>query len=381
MTVFLDLWWRKITANDLFNIEKPLPPGPKGQLHLDVPNVQALHSFFGIRHSNDPNSWKTIDKPIRALKSPEIESHLVFRPRPKNNRYDIRLQNINSESSERHPAWTSAFGWPAIHGIVRTRDQAEEILRNKSIYVVILRSTEQEYFADFFLDLDIPRNWPKDLASKMASGGSAGHLIFDEPLDLSVENANRSLVKNEESKTARKLRSQRSVRKSKRVQVFDLSEFDEIPTISSPRERVIGRGLTSQEKSAVEQHAVRVATRFLELKGFENIKDVGKVASYDLICVKDGQVHIGEVKGTSTDGAQVNLTKNEVEVHTSHHPHNMLIIVSGIELERGPEPSAGGGEINFFYPWKIDVSQLTVISYQYQPNFSDSKLIRVSEIH
>lgn len=373
------IWWRKITANDLYNIEKPLPPGPKGQLHIDIPNVQALHSFFDINHSRDPNSWPIIERNVSSLKSPDIVSKLIFRPRPKNNRYDIRLQNINSDSSERHAAWTSAFGWPSVHGLITTRDEAEEILEKESIHIVLFQSSKNEIFADFVLDLKTPKSWPIEIVTNLAKGESAGFIRFEVPYDL-----DESLVEPADQKTHAQVKTKKRVRavvdrrRNKRTNVFEASELDDIKIPQIPRERVVGRGLSAAEKSVIEEYAIKESIKFLESQGFENIKDVGKIASYDLVFVKDGQVHIGEVKGTTLSGEQVNLTRNEVQVHQSHYPHNLLLIISEIELERGPSPKASGGEISFFYPWKINPTLLTVINYQYQVPVDEAECTTVN---
>jgi hypothetical protein len=46
-----------------------------------------------------------------------------------------------------------------------------------------------------------------------------------------------------------------------------------------------------------------------------DVEDVHGKESYNLVCRRDHEIKHAEVKGTTTDGAEVSLTPNEVE-HT-----------------------------------------------------------------
>lgn len=74
-----------------------------------------------------------------------------------------------------------------------------------------------------------------------------------------------------------------------------------------------------------------------------------------------------EVKGTTTSGAAVVLTRNEVKLHLAEYPRNALAIVRKIILMRdGDEPVAAGGELALTMPWEIDTSLLSPIAYEYR---------------
>jgi hypothetical protein len=133
----------------------------------------------------------------------------------------------------------------------------------------------------------------------------------------------------------------------------------------NPR-RKFGRRFTAEENAAIEERAVFVTRERFEEKGYET-KDVGAYESYDVHATKDQEVVKVEVKGTTTDGAAVVLTRNEVNLHRLEHPHNALAVVRNITLDRsGDRPVATGGELKLEIPWEINEDGLSPIAYDYR---------------
>jgi Domain of unknown function (DUF3883) len=96
-------------------------------------------------------------------------------------------------------------------------------------------------------------------------------------------------------------------------------------------------------------------------------EDVGKRESYDVHATKGQEVVKVEVKGTTTDGAAVVLTRNEVNLHRAEHPNNALAVVRNISLDRsGDRPVATGGELVLVMPWEINEGGLIPIAYDYR---------------
>jgi Domain of unknown function (DUF3883) len=95
------------------------------------------------------------------------------------------------------------------------------------------------------------------------------------------------------------------------------------------------------------------------------VDDVSKYQSYDLHCRKDGlDLHV-EVKGSTSSGDAVLLTKNEVE-HARTFERVALVIVSDIQLEPGDAgPIPSGGTKTVLEPWDITTGTLRPISYQW----------------
>lgn len=347
------IWWRRVTGNDLYNIEKPLPPGPKGQLHLDVPNVPALHTFFGIKHSSDSDTWQSIEIELRVFRDPSVIRQVTFRPRPKNNRYDIQRQNINSESSERHPAWTSAYGWPAIHGQMGSTGVATEFLHKTPLIILIMECDDGNFYADFIGgNRDTSQVNPE--LREIFVGKSTGVIkdILEESatsvaglLGLELESINATITKDTKTKANPK------------------SSVKHRPPILRKSQ---GFGLTPQLRRAIEKHAVNVAIEYFHQTGWLNIQDVGDFASYDLTMVRDGMVHIVEVKGTTGLGENIILTKNEVSVHKDYHPRNALVVVSQIKIHSSEPIQLEGGKVQVIQPWSLVEDWLQAMSFTYE---------------
>lgn len=358
------VWWRRITSNDLYNIEKPLPPGPKGQLHIDVPNVPDLLLFFGYAGPMAPADWPPFEIAAKCLKDPTISSSLTFRPRPKNTRYDIPQQNLNAEGSARHPAWTSAFGWPPVHGLLHSTEEAAAVLSESELRIVIFQDSEGEYYADFVYGDALPNGWPIEMKGIFADK-PAGFLDLDSGNEVGAEISPQSTLPASVSSESRDLKSESvAIEASTRRGIRHPSANPNLaPRSSSGRQ---GYGLSSVEKKAVERRALSVAIEYFDNEGFTDIKDVGDHASYDLTMLKGGQIHFVEVKGTTGTGAVVILTRNEVEVHQKYFPNNALAVVSSISLTRGDAPVASGGVLRVILPWEVTQAQLEPMVFEYR---------------
>ena len=130
-----------------------------------------------------------------------------------------------------------------------------------------------------------------------------------------------------------------------------------------------GRGqgfqLDQQVKVAVEALAMNMATEFYSKAWV--VEDVHSTESYDLICRRGDEVKHVEVKGTTTDGAEVILTPNEVK-HAREHPYTALFVVSNITVERAEDGTviATGGKHHLYDPWRLDDGTLTPLGFRYQ---------------
>jgi Domain of unknown function (DUF3883) len=130
-----------------------------------------------------------------------------------------------------------------------------------------------------------------------------------------------------------------------------------------------GRGpgfqLDQEAKVAIEALAMNMATEFYR-KDWD-VEDVHGTESYDLICRRSGEVKHVEVKGTTTDGAEVILTPNEVR-HARENPRTALFILSNITIERDGDGTvnATGGKCYSYDPWRLDDGTLTPLGFRYQ---------------
>lgn len=123
-----------------------------------------------------------------------------------------------------------------------------------------------------------------------------------------------------------------------------------------------GFGLTAAERRIVEVHAMTLAHAWLNEHGFSKVRDVHTTHSCDYIAQRDGVDHSIEVKGTTAGLGKVLLTANEVALHQSSHPHNVLIIVHDIDLLE-MRTKAKGGTLTVLDPWDVAAAELTPLSY------------------
>jgi hypothetical protein len=127
-----------------------------------------------------------------------------------------------------------------------------------------------------------------------------------------------------------------------------------------------GFGLNAEERRTIEFHAMTKAEAHLRKEGFE-LRDVSRTHSYDFIATKGDVKLIVEVKGTTSALGAIVLTANEVDAHLEHYPHNMLIVVHTIDLDRSLNNGvAFGGEIRILCPWELINENLRPLSYQYR---------------
>jgi Domain of unknown function (DUF3883) len=130
-----------------------------------------------------------------------------------------------------------------------------------------------------------------------------------------------------------------------------------------------GRGqgfqLDQEVKVAVEARAMNIATEFYSKTW--DVEDVHGTESYDLICRRGDEVKHVEVKGTTTDGAEVILTPNEVR-HARENEYTALFVLSNIRVERAEDGTvtATGGKCHPYDPWRLDDGTLTPLGFRYQ---------------
>jgi hypothetical protein len=127
-----------------------------------------------------------------------------------------------------------------------------------------------------------------------------------------------------------------------------------------------GFRLSVTERKSIESHAVAMATGYFERLGWR-VEDVGATESFDLLLRRGDEVCRAEVKGTTSQGRQVVLTRAEVERQREYFPHNALAVVHSIRLDRTHEPAvAFGGEVDCTTEWEVAEADLTPISYVYR---------------
>lgn len=75
------------------------------------------------------------------------------------------------------------------------------------------------------------------------------------------------------------------------------------------------------------------------------------------------------VKGTTSDGTQILLTRNEVAHAKRHYPRVALFILANVQIETSDSAvyEASGGQVSIHEPWCIEESALVPLAYAYTP--------------
>ena len=100
-----------------------------------------------------------------------------------------------------------------------------------------------------------------------------------------------------------------------------------------------------------------------------DVADVSRAKKgYDLLASKNDTKRFIEVKGTTTRGETVVLTRREIAHAKDHEEESVLFVVSEITLDETEESwQALGGKILFHAdPWIIYDDLLTPIQFRYQ---------------
>lgn len=127
-----------------------------------------------------------------------------------------------------------------------------------------------------------------------------------------------------------------------------------------------GFQLDQAAKVAIELCAMNAAIAHYETSWA--VEDVHGSESFDLLCRRGNELMYVEVKGTTTAGTDVILTRNEV-THAREHEHSALFILRGITLERTADGKviASGGVPCVRDPWHIDdEGTLMPIAFRYR---------------
>lgn len=141
------------------------------------------------------------------------------------------------------------------------------------------------------------------------------------------------------------------------------------PTKAAASRRGQGRRLDVEAKRAVEVHAETLAEAWCRRQGWSNIQFVGSTKSWDIEGTdRRGRLRYVEVKGTTGQFADVEVTSGEVESARTHGNSHLIFIVHGVTLDFvGKVWKTSGGTAVIYAPWKPKDGELTVVRYRWKP--------------
>jgi hypothetical protein len=120
-------------------------------------------------------------------------------------------------------------------------------------------------------------------------------------------------------------------------------------------------------RRAIELHAMQAAIQHYTGQDW-GVEDVSAICSYDLHCERDNRVLRVEVKGTTSAGERVLLTRNEVAQVRAEYPNTALFILADVTVAKKADdrPSAHGGRAVVLEPWMPGDEDLEPIAYEYR---------------
>jgi predicted RNA-binding protein with PUA-like domain len=118
-------------------------------------------------------------------------------------------------------------------------------------------------------------------------------------------------------------------------------------------------------RRAIELHAMQAAIEQYTGQDW-SVEDVSAFCSYDLHCERDDRVLHVEVKGTTSTGERVLLTRNEVAQAKAEYPSTALFVLADVTVKEADDrPSAHGGRVVVLEPWMPRDEDLEPIAYEY----------------
>ncbi len=145
-------------------------------------------------------------------------------------------------------------------------------------------------------------------------------------------------------------------------------EADDSVVEAIERQQAKGQGfqLDSKRRKAIENYAMDEARKYFDGKGYE-CDDHSNKRPYDLLYSRGREVLHVEVKGTQTDGAEVILTRGEVEFARRNEVQMVLFILHSIHVANSKNGfHLSGGDCTLIRPWRVDEGSLMPVSFKYR---------------
>jgi hypothetical protein len=115
--------------------------------------------------------------------------------------------------------------------------------------------------------------------------------------------------------------------------------------VAGRRQRGQGFRITPEARRAVEQYAMEKAEAYYREQGWDVDTRVAATECFDMRCIRGTAVLHVEVKGITSLGEQIVLTRNEVTHAREQYPAIALAIVKNIEIEPGEPVTVRGGDL------------------------------------
>lgn len=145
------IWWRNVQPGEFYNIERHhrLDSGGGGSLYIEVPSSMVPETLdFLDASGTDVDALPVITIQAGVVGRPGVSGPIEFQ-RKAGGRMRIARQNRRQPSSQRHPAWTAAHGFPTAPDDIRSREEALPYFPEGGLRIYIAKTVEGDYYAGF----------------------------------------------------------------------------------------------------------------------------------------------------------------------------------------------------------------------------------------
>lgn len=146
------VWWRNVQAGEFYNIERePRLKGGGGSLYIEIPKsmVRQTLEFLGKDIDTLQNNTSPIKIKAKVLEDPSREEYIEFHTKNAG-RMRIARQNRKQKNSLRHPAWSSAYGFPeAPEGLPNVKDAYMDYFPKGGLRIYIIKASDGTYYAGY----------------------------------------------------------------------------------------------------------------------------------------------------------------------------------------------------------------------------------------
>lgn len=176
------LVFRRMTYADFRHINKVggEEEGGGGQSYIDFPTANiSVHKWFSFLGPNTSIGAGNRPKWDFVINSLGLNSPITLRISQRRiQSVSITSQKIHSEASNRIPSWHPDNGFP---------EDYDPDIQNLVVYIV--KTTDSEYWAGWFLQNQIPADWVGNASLSKMFTEVAGYLKFRRPLFIEITNS------------------------------------------------------------------------------------------------------------------------------------------------------------------------------------------------
>lgn len=144
------IWWRNVPPGEFYNIERHHQiEGGGGSLYIEIPSsmVRDTLNFLGTTDATFQLNGEFVIQ-AGVIGQPNLSGPITFKPKS-GGRLRIARQNRQQPNSQRHPAWTSTYGFPTAPSNVTSTLSAMSYFPNGGLRIYIAKTDVGHYYAGF----------------------------------------------------------------------------------------------------------------------------------------------------------------------------------------------------------------------------------------